>query len=360
MGRSVLVRAPALLVDDLRMAVADALNRSSSEALIVAPYDVETERVYPSWGQGEGPLHRRLAKFHKCLETPRPDKFFVLDFLDPLFAGSHPEQGDLIHEMIRKREFTWLAFASEGTVLPASLLEVFPIQLRLQRLRRDGLWQLLAFDEVRELLGAETLTVAHQVALYHACAGLNARQFRQCVDILARRSGVPASPLEVISELKRSLGFTSPPGLAVDNSSLTQQALRKQIIVPFQGYAQAGTGEDLTRLDTVLPRGVLLTGDRASAGADSAAFLAHELSAQLIVTHGAALNRDDNPFAGVYPLPTVVFVEDLDAGLLGDGGPLRTFLAAWKMIPADQPVFVVATWSSGEVPPVMRRRFAEI
>jgi hypothetical protein len=55
-----------------------------------------------------------------------------------------------------------------------------------------------------------------------------------------------------------------------------------------------------------------------------------------------------------------VFVEDLDAGLLGDGGSLRAFLAAWRTIPTDQPVLVIATWCSGAAPLALRRRFTVV
>jgi hypothetical protein len=358
-GRSVLVRAPGLLVGDLREAVAGVLNEQSSQAFVVVPYDTEADRAYSSYGDHEGPLHRRLTRFYKLLKSPESGKFFVLDFLDPLFAGNHSEQGDLIHEMIRKKDLTWLAFASEGTALPPSLREMFRVQLKLQPLRRAGMWQLMAYDEVREVLGAETLTVAHQVALYHACAGLNAHQFRQCVD-MTHPSGVPASPFEAIDELKRGLGFAPYSGPAVDSLPVAEQQLHQRIVLPFQQYQKAATDEDVARFDSSLPRGVLLEGDNTVMGADLAAFLARELSAQLIVTHGATLDSGENPFGKVYPLPAVVFVEDLDAGLLGDGGSLRAFLAAWRTIPTDQPVLVIATWCSGVAPLALRRRFTVV
>lgn len=293
------------------------------------------------------------------LDEQRGDIVSVVDFLDTFFGATSASQADLLYLLRVNPEQRFLGFAHPATPLPAALLARFPVQLSLPSLARDVVWSLLTYREVQDILGATTLSVAHQVALHHAIAGIDVLRFRGLIEALVARGDSPASPLQAIAEIRSWLVGQGDDGGASEPASLGAAAakLRETVIDPVDQYAKVETDGDARALDARIPRGIALLGDGADALA-LGAWLAGRLHAPLLSISGAALDDAPRLFAQVLTQPTVIFIRDFDEALLGDGAGVRACLRACGRFGSTDLVFVVAHLpEAAPLPAAVRRRF---
>jgi hypothetical protein len=292
--------------------------------------------------------------FQRFLSSERTtDAVSVVDLLDIFFSGvSDPT--DLLFLLGAYPQQTYLAFASPSTPLPPALLSYFPVRLALPRLAREAVWSLLSYREVQNLLGATTLTVAHQVALHHAVAGVDVLRVRSAIDALADRAEA-SSPLQAIAALREIIA----PIAAVDSAPVSTAIARlsEAIVQPYGRYARVETATEAKALDEQIPRGILLRGPVAVAEVH-AHWLAGQLRATLLRVPGAAIETAASLLAALPAQPAVLFISDIDEALLG-GEALRTFLAAWSRFDLTD-LLIVATHLADdtELPPAVCRRFS--
>jgi hypothetical protein len=204
---------------------------------------------------------------------------------------------------------------------------------------------MLTYDEVKNTFGANVLSIAHQVALYHAVAGLDAIRFRQLIEGL-KQSSANLSTNGAIGKIK---SWASPVPLLDSSREPTIfgkaiARLRQEIVEPFGLYAKIQSEDEANGLDLKIPRGVLMTGSAVRQGVLVARWLASQLNAPLFVTNGASLTDAPaliNKARSV--LPAVLFIQDFEEAMLVDGEPLRIFAVAWHSLSILEPVIVIAT-----------------
>jgi hypothetical protein len=358
-GQSVLIRTPTAAPEALTQCLAGKLSRPISDAFVYSRPGKKKDAFSPD----DTILHAardQVLNFQLNLSARLSQgKIQVLDFLDALFGSYGAEQADLLSLMAMHPGQVYLGFALPGTPLPAALLSCFAVQLALPPLRLDTLWTMLTYDEVKDLLNTPSLTVAHQIALYHAVAGLDAWRFRQIIAALGSNDDVAPHFFDIVDEIKRRLGFRPPQDVSRPaRYSQLISPMQQAIVEPFNRYRNASQDSDMAWVYEEKPRGVLLTGGEAGSGREIARWLAAALPAQLVLTTGAALLQANALFSQIYPLPAVLFIDGVDEGLLGGGEPLRAFLACWRAIPRDHPVFVLGALSHEEsLPAAVRRHF---
>jgi hypothetical protein len=362
-GQSVLIFSPV----DLARAFVAALRMQpdAPQAFhFTSMKDAQNSRVLPFRHDDETvetPAYFVLRRSFQrlLLDEQHGDLISVVDFLDTFFGVTSASQADVLYLLRTNPDRRFLGFAHPATPLPAALLARFPVQLSLPTLTRDVVWSLLAYREVQDVLGATTLSVAHQVALHHAIAGIDVLRFRSLVEALISRGDSPASPLQAIAEIRAWLMGQSAVSGVSQPSHLEAAAarLREAVIEPVSHYARIETDVDARALDTRIPRGIALLGDGADALALGAWFAA-QLHAPLLSISGAALDDAPGIFAQLLTQPVVIFIRDFDEALLGDGAGMRACLRAWgRFGPTDLVLVVAHLPEAGLLPPSVRRRF---
>ena len=277
--------------------------------------------------------------------------------MEPFTPGSATRQGRPAFEA------AFLAFASPGTKLSTAQANRFAHCFELPALPRNTLWELFAYGEILNLLGATTLTVGNQMALSHALAGSNVLELRRLVDLAA--GDAPAQPAQAITWLKnRRTASTCPsqPTFSSDTLSLLQKRgiqnlLEGRIInASLRLYADDVTFSDVRQIEAQIPRGVLLLG-HPTVARDLALWLANQLSAKWVETHGASLSELDA--RSCTPTPCVVFINDFDDVLACGGSSIQSFLMLVNQTDPTQPVFFVAQMlAETRLPAQIQRRLS--
>jgi hypothetical protein len=285
----------------------------------------------------------------------------VIDFLDLFAATPGADQSDLMYLLYHNRAAAFLSFCSPGLALPPLIRDRFVIQVALPRLRRERIWTILTADEVQKTLHTEPLTVAHQVALYHAIAGIEALQCREIIEHVINDVKSPTEPFEIIDQIKTHAATFMPPAVPINMPHLpgiTDQ-LEERVVRPFHAYARVQSLEDVHTLDARIAHNILLTGNTNERDALVARWLAGALNAPLFVTNGALLDEVPGLFRqarSVYP--SVILIRDIELGLLGGGESLRVFASAWQLVNLHEPLIVIAsTQDANALPPALRARF---
>lgn len=346
-GNSVLIRGPGLLakpfVDALQIidqqlrpqdfhvvSLAHAREEISSQAALRDPTIEEPTRTM---------LRQSFQRFF--YEAHASDVTLTIDFLDTLLCAPGPSLVDTIVLLNSFPSQRVLAFADLSTPLPAALRFRLSEQFVLPQLSRATMWALLAYDEVQNVLGATSLSVAHQVALFHALGRLSVSEARAT---LATRvhEGLPTStPFHAIATMASWLARDATVTPCVPPSYAAAVAeLRRLVVEPYAQYATASSAADVDALDQRLARGVLVLGP-TEATIDLAYWLAGEIGAAFYSTTGAALTDIGTLFSSIRTLPAVILVKDLGAALL-DGAATRTLLATWDQIGSAEPLILVA------------------
>jgi hypothetical protein len=307
------------------------------EAISYTPY-VHSEGVV------EQPSRKMLTESfqRQLVQGEGRDRIGVLDFLDPFLSLPNENSTDLLYILTAYPEAVFLAFALPDTPLPPFLHDRLAVHMNLPPLLRKDVWSLMAYQEVQNILGANTLSVSHQVALYHAVAGLDALKFRKLIEILLHENEPLTQPSEAIAQIKSWLAF----GRLVDpipSLSVSQQVVERltdAIVAPLRKCEDTEvSGEEVQNIEAQIPLGVMLVGD-AHISEDLARWLAGEVRAcwfeiPAVELHPKLLDR-------IPVFPAVLFVSDVEEAALTGSGSLLSFLSAWERHGAQAPVILIA------------------
>lgn len=362
-GNSVLIRGPGLFaqpfVDALQIidqqlrpqdfhvvSLAHAREEISSQAALRDPTIEEPARTM---------LRQSFQRFF--YEAHASGVILTIDFLDALLCAPGPSLVDTIVLLNSFPNQRVLAFVDISTPLPATFRFRLLEQFVLPQLSRATIWALFAYDEVQNVLGATSLSVAHQVALFHALGRLSVSEARATVATMVQEGLPTSTPFQAIatmvSWLARDAAVT--PYLPPSDAAVVAE-LRRLVVEPYTQYATANSAAEVDALDQRLTRGVLVLGPTEEAS-NLARWLAGEIGATFYSTTGAALVNAGALFSAIRTLPAVVLVSDLDASLI-DGAATRTFLAVWDEIGFAEPIIIVAQTENDHVLPLpLARRF---
>lgn len=286
------------------------------------------------------------------------DRIGVLDFLDPFLSSPNENSTDLLYLVTAYPGAVFLAFLLPDTPLPPLLQDRFGVRLSLPPLLRENLWSLMAYQEVQNVLGANTLSVNHQVALYHAVAGLDALKFRKLVETIAQENQPLTQPAEAIGQIKSwfALGGLVDPIASPSVPQQVMETLKNKVIEPFHRCEDSEVnGEEVQSLETQIPLGVMLTGD-VQVSEELARWLAGELRACWFETSAVELHLKLLDRIPVFP--AVLFVSDVEGASLTGSGTLLPFFSAWERHGPQAPIILIAHSSEPDaLPKAIRRRF---
>ncbi len=363
-GNSVLLYSGKELINPITKAIQQEMAQKEGGVFyrITLKDSLDTNPMWQDDGLVEHPasmiLRNGLQRFLKQHEAGQ--MIGVLEFIDALFSTQGPDQTDFLYLLTEYPGQLLLAFALPETPLPSVLLKRFPVQLSLPALKRSEIWRYLSYNEVQNIFGATSLSIGHQIALFHSVGSLNVANFRGLVDAMADEGQPLSPPFDAIDRLKLQVApwlqpvSVSPP----DGSEKAVENLQAEVVEPFKRfYTSDITSEEIARLEKNLPFGITLRGSP-----DSAERLASWLSAQLNAPYycisGARLTDVPALISRVHPYPIVIFVSDFEESLLAEGDPLRALFASWNWTDSTRPVFVLAHLSpEATLPPLVQRRF---
>jgi len=363
-GNSVLLYSGKELIDPITKAIQQEMGQKEGGVFyrITLKDSLDINPIWQDDGLVEHPtsviLRNGLQRFLKQHEAGQ--MIGVLGFIDALFSSQGQDQTDFLYLLTEYSGQLLLAFALPETPLPPVLLKRFPVQLSLPPLKRSQIWKYLSYNDVQNIFGATALSVGHQIALFHSVASLNVVGFRSLVDAMAEEGQPLSPPFDAIDRLKLrvapwlQLASVSPP----DGNEKAVEKLQAAVVEPFKHfYTSEITAEEVERLETDLPYGVILRGP-SDAAERMASWLSAQLNSPYYSTSGARLKDIPVLFSRVHPYPIVIFVSDFEESLLADGEPLRALFASWHWTDSTRPVFVLAHLSpEATLPPLVQRRF---
>lgn len=365
-GGSVLVRGTPNVARAFVEVLAPEMQRDPANDFLWSVAQPRQDGVYVEHdprGIIPNPSHQLVCDFQVQLSNSAKEArntTCVIDFLDLFAATPGTDQSDLLYLFNQDRTTSLLAFCSPDLVLPPLMHDRFTLHVSLPRLRRERVWALLTLDEIQKTFKVDPLTVAHQVALYHAIAGTDVIRFREIMEGVNKALKTSLEPFRIIDQIRMQvLTCAPPPPMELPRRDAITEQLEVQVICPFDDYARAQSAEDVQTIDARLAHTILLGSKTHERGALIARWLAGQLNAPLIVTNGAALADASGLFRQARQVyPSVIFIQDLELGLLGGGEPLRALAATWQSINVHEPLIVIAsTHDAAELPPAIRTRF---
>jgi hypothetical protein len=367
-GLSVLVRGSPNIADDFVRVLAIEMHRHYAEDFLSAKLNEERRNsVVIQRGDRaiQNPSSQLLLEFHlKLIQASEGKNIItcVLDFLDLFATVTGSQQSDLLYLLYehKYKNIPFLGFCSTELSLPPLIRDRFTVHLTLPRLRRETVWAMLNADQMSNLFGTNPLTVAHQVALYHAVAGVDALHFQQLVESERNAQKGPTEPFSVISEIKNKVVELRRPSVFTkpQDSDIISQ-LRQYVIDPIKKYRYVTTSDEVDALDLQIRHSILLTNISAKRNASIAHWLADELDATLLVLNGTSLSESPLLFRRARKTyPSVLCIQDMELGLLGGGEPLRAFVTEWQTVDIGEPLIVCASvQESNALPRSVRSRF---
>lgn len=226
-----------------------------------------------------------------AVRGPVGERVVVLPHLDLLTSSSGgltSEAREVIPLMYENPSVLWLGFKDPSYPVPAVIERLFPYRESIIGVSRDRLRQLVTQREARKL--GEGLDV---YALYKHVSGVNAVRLRRVLESLDGED-YPTEPSRALAKVR---SFTLGAKLSVPEVDLrsdiggyeaVKDRIQLEILDVLSAKDEAGA-EDVARIESLLPRGMIFWGPPGTGKTLFAKAMASALGAAVLVVSGPEL-----------------------------------------------------------------------
>lgn len=211
-----------------------------------------------------------------------------LDLMTSSPTGLTAEAKEVIALLHEDPSLLWIGFRDPSLPIPSILEESAQFRCALAGVSRPRLRYLITRKEARKF-GEEV----DMGTLYQCVSGANALQVRRLLSVLDRED-LPADPEQALQAIRE---MTLTPDLSIPSESFesivgmksAKTRLQNEIILPCRQLDHMETESERVKAESLIPRGILLSGSANSIKRQLARALAHELHAIFLDITGPAL-----------------------------------------------------------------------
>lgn len=325
-------------------------------------------RPRPEDPPGLSLMGRLIYHLSEAVRGAVDERVLVLPHLDLLMGGGggggglSSEAREVVALLYENPTIVWLGFKDLSLPLPSVIEALFPRKVSILGVPRTRVGKLVTQAEGRKF--GHTLPV---FGLYRYVSGVNAVQLRRILQAIDGED-LPIDPTPAWDQLRRST-LTSDvtiPELHLHNDiggyKPVKDRLQREIIDLVQAHQQARTVADATRIEGLVPRGIIFWGPPGTGKTLFAKAMARSLGAAVIVVSGPELKskwvgESESNLRRVFvqarqSAPAVIIFDELDSFAAARGtyegagvehSMVNTMLTEMDGFRRNEMVFVVGT-----------------
>jgi cell division protease FtsH len=212
-----------------------------------------------------------------------------LDLLTTSQGGLTAEAREVIPLLYENPELVWLGFKDPSFPLPAVIENLFPRRYSLLGLARDRLRHLVTRREARKF-GREF----NPWTLYKHVSGINAARLRKLLSTLEGED-YPADDRRAVAQIRQATlgGQLEVPHVDLETDiggySKVKKRLRAEILDLLAGKDQSSDPAEITRIEKLIPRGMIFWGPPGTGKTLFAKGMATALGAAITIVSGPEL-----------------------------------------------------------------------
>ncbi|MEZ4238804.1 MAG: AAA family ATPase [Myxococcota bacterium] len=323
-------------------------------------------RPRPDDPPGLGLMGRLIYHLGTAVRGAVEERVIVLPHLDLLMGsgggGLSSEAREVVALLYENPTIVWLGFKDLSLPLPEVIESLFPRKISILGVPRTRLAQLVTQAEGRKF--GRTLPV---FGLYRFVSGVNAVQLRRVLRAIDGED-FPIDPTPAWDQLRRSTltSDVSIPDLDLHRDiggyQPVKESLQKDIIDLVQAHQRAESAAEASRIEGLVPRGIIFWGPPGTGKTLFAKAMARALGAAVIVVSGPELKskwvgESESNLRRVFvqarqSAPAVIIFDELDSFASARGtyegagvehSMVNTMLTEMDGFRKNEMVFVVGT-----------------
>jgi len=243
-------------------------------------------------GMPMGLMSTMIAQMRDAIRGAVEKRVIVLPHLDLLTNSQGSltsEAREVIILLYENPEIVWLGFKDPSFTVPKVIENLFPHRLSLLGIPRDRLRHLLTQRESRKF-GRPF----NPWALYKYVSGVNAVRLRRLLSTLEGED-YPSDPKPAFRQLRQATltGALEIPEVSLERDiggyERVKKRLQQEILDVLQRRDSAANDEEATRLEELIPRGLIFWGPPGTGKTFFAKALAASLGAAITIVSGPEL-----------------------------------------------------------------------
>lgn len=243
-------------------------------------------------GQVQGAIGTMMAQLRDAVRGASDERVVVLPHLDLLTTsqgGLTTEAREVTPLLYENPELVWVGFKDPSFPLPEVISSLFPRRITILGVARNRLAKLVTQREARKF--GKGLDV---FALYKHVSGLNAIRLRRLLSVV-HGEDYPAKPDAALHSIRTSTltGEVTLPNVRLETDiggyAKVKERLRNEVLSLLERKDETNTGEELSEIESLLPRGMIFWGPPGTGKTLFAKAMATELGAAVIVVSGPEL-----------------------------------------------------------------------